>query len=157
MQFIFSSAPAPGAEVFLLIFSIIRALRGKFLYLGVKTESMDDRKSAIDFLKTSTAVPQMPDATPAEWEWPISEQVEKQLKMMGVYDIMREQIYIIGTSASKAKIEIAKSKIDGLTKSMNLIKATMSVLESSGSDVDENRISEIDIRMHLDEDDDNQE
>lgn len=118
---------------------------------------MDDRKSAIDFLKTSTAVPQMPDAMPAEWEWPISEQVEKQLKMMGVYDIMREQIYIIGTSASKAKIEIAKSKIDGLTKSMNLIKATMSVLESSGSDVDENRISEIDIRMHLDEDDDSQE
>lgn len=41
---------------------------------------MDDRKSAIDFLKTATAVPQMPDATPAEWEWPISEQVEKQLK-----------------------------------------------------------------------------
>ena len=40
---------------------------------------------------------------------------------------------------------------------MNLIKATMSVLESSGSDVDENRISEIDIRMHLDEDDDSQE
>lgn len=118
---------------------------------------MDNRKSAIDFLKTATAVPQMPDATPAEWEWPISEQVEKQLKMMGVYDIMREQIYIIGTSASKAKIEIAKSKIDGLTKSMNLIKATMSVLESSGSDVDENRISEIDIRMHLDEDDDSQE
>lgn len=118
---------------------------------------MDDRKSAIDFLKTATAVPQMPDATPAEWEWPISEQVEKQLKMMGVYDIMREQIYIIGTSASKTKIEIAKSKIDGLTKSMNLIKATMSVLESSGSDVDENRISEIDIRMHLDEDDDIQE
>lgn len=118
---------------------------------------MDDRKSAIDFLKTSTAVPQTPDATPAEWEWPISEQVEKQLKMMGVYDIMREQVYIIGTSASKAKIEIAKSKIDGLTKSMNLIKATMSVLESSGSDVDENRISEIDIRMHLDEDDDSQE
>lgn len=118
---------------------------------------MDDRKSAIDFLKTATAVPQMPDALPAEWEWPISEQVEKQLKMMGVYDIMREQVYIIGTSASKAKIEIAKSKIDGLTKSMNLIKATMSVLESSGSDVDENRISEIDIRMHLDEDDDSQE
>ena len=118
---------------------------------------MDDRKSAIDFLKTATAVPQTPDATPAEWEWPISEQVEKQLKMMGVYDIMREQIYIIGTSASKAKIETAKSKIDGLTKSMNLIKATMSVLESSGSDVDENRISEIDIRMHLDEDDDSQE
>lgn len=118
---------------------------------------MDDRKSAIDFLKTATAVPQMPDAPPAEWEWPISEQVEKQLKMMGVYDIMREQIYIIGTSASKAKIEIAKSKIDGLTKSMNLIKVTMSVLESSGSDVDENRISEIDIRMHLDEDDDSQE
>lgn len=118
---------------------------------------MDDRKSAIDFLKTATAVPQTPDAPPAEWEWPISEQVEKQLKMMGVYDIMREQVYIIGTSASKAKIEIAKSKIDGLTKSMNLIKATMSVLESSGSDVDENRISEIDIRMHLDEDDDSQE
>ena len=118
---------------------------------------MDDRKSAIDFLKTATAVPQMPDATPAEWKWPISEQVEKQLKMMGVYAIMREQRYIIGTSASKAKIEIAKSKIDGLTKSMNLIKATMSVLESSGSDVDENRISEIDIRMHLDEDDDSQE
>jgi hypothetical protein len=118
---------------------------------------MDDRKSATDFLKNATAAPQTPDATSAEWEWPISEQVEKQLKMMGVYDIMREQIYIIGTSASKAKIEIAKSKIDGLTKSMNLIKATMSVLESSGSDVDENRISEIDIRMHLDEDDDSQE
>ena len=50
-----------------------------------------------------------------------------------------------------------KDEIDGLTKSMNLIKATMSVLESSGSDVDENRISEIDIRMHLDEDDDSQE
>ena len=111
---------------------------------------MDDRKSATDFLKNATAAPQTPDATSAE-------QVEKQLKMMGVYDIMREQIYIIGTSASKAKIEIAKSKIDGLTKSMNLIKATMSVLESSGSDVDENRISEIDIRMYLDEDDDSQE
>lgn len=118
---------------------------------------MDDRKSAIYFLKTAMAAPPTPEKAPEEWEWPISEQVEKQLKMMGVYDIMREQIYIIGTSASKAKIEIAKSKIDGLTKSMNLIKATMSVLESSGSDVDENRISEIDIRMHLDEDDDSQE
>ena len=118
---------------------------------------MDDRKSARDFLKTAMAAPPTPEKAPEEWEWPISEQVEKQLKMMGVYDIMREQIYIIGTSASKAKIEIAKSKIDGLTKSMNLIKATMSVLESSGSDVDENRISEIDIRMHLDEDDDRQE
>ncbi len=118
---------------------------------------MDDRKSAIDFLKTAMEAPPTPEKAPEEWEWPISEQVEKQLKMMGVYDIMREQIYIIGTSASKAKIEIAKSKIDGLTKSMNLIKATMSVLESSGSDVDENRISEIDIRMHLDEDDDSQE
>lgn len=118
---------------------------------------MDDRKSAIDFLKTSMAAPPTPEKAPEEWEWPISEQVEKQLKMMGVYDIMREQIYIIGTSASKAKIEIAKSKIDGLTKSMSLIKATMSVLESSGSDVDENRISEIDIRMHLDEDDDSQD
>lgn len=118
---------------------------------------MDDRKSAIDFLKTAMAAPPTPEKAPEEWEWPISEQVEKQLKMMGVYDIMREQIYIIGTSASKAKIDIAKLKIDGLTKSMNLIKATMSVLESSGSDVDENRISEIDIRMHLDEDDDSQE
>ena len=118
---------------------------------------MDDRKSEIDFFKTAMAAPPTPEKAPEEWEWPISEQVEKQLKMMGVYDIMREQIYIIGTSASKAKIEIAKSKIDGLTKSMNLIKATMSVLESSGSDVDENRISEIDIRMHLDEDDDSQE
>ena len=118
---------------------------------------MDDRKSAIDFLKTAMAAPPTPEKAPEEWEWPISEQVEKQLKMMGVYDIMREQIYIIGSAASKAKIEIAKSKIDGLTKSMNLIKATMSVLESSGSDVDENRISEIDIRMHLDEDDDSQE
>lgn len=118
---------------------------------------MDDRKSAIDFLKTAMAAPPTPEKAPEEWEWPISDQVEKQLKMMGVYDIMREQIYIIGTSASKAKIDIAKSKIDGLTKSMNLIKATMSVLESSGSDVDENRISDIDIRMHLDEDDDSQE
>ena len=44
---------------------------------------------------------------------------------MGVYDIMREQIYIIGTSASKAKIEIAKSKIDGLTKFNGLLFVRM--------------------------------
>ena len=118
---------------------------------------MDDRKSATDFLKNATAAPQTPDATSAEWEWPISDQVEKQLKMMGVYDIMREQIYTISTSASKAKIDIAKSKIDGLTKSMNLIRAPLSVLESSGSEVGERRLSENGLRMHVDEEEDSQE
>ena len=38
---------------------------------------MDDRKSAIDFLKTSMEAPPTPEKAPEEWEWPISEQVEK--------------------------------------------------------------------------------
>lgn len=120
----------------------------------------DQISNVLDFVKNNAEAPlkiTSPKFEPApdDWVWPVAPEVEKNLRVMGIYDIMREQVYTFETCRNKYYVDLAKAKIDGLAKTVALMKATMSVLEASGSEAaNDNRISEIDIVMHRDEDED---
>lgn len=99
-------------------------------------------KSVMDVLKSKA------DESTADWEWNCSDELRKVLENMGLYDEMREQVKVISTSKKVYEINIAKSKLDALGKTITILKNSAAVYSSTGAEDDEQGFSKIEITMH---------
>lgn len=81
-----------------------------------------------------------------EWQWNCSEEIKNILTSMGVYDTMKYQMFVIENSNNKRDIDIAKSKMEAVSKIMSIFKNSTSVYNNTGGD-DDDKVSDIHITM----------
>lgn len=115
-------------------------------------KTMDNKpRSALDALNDMRARQEEPEGDP--WEWQPSDEMRKILESMGIYGLMAEQLRVIEKKGtSKRDIDMAKSKLDALSKSITTLKAATAIHKDSGTEDNETGVSRvsIDLTPHYD-------
>lgn len=86
-----------------------------------------------------------------DWEWNCTEEVRQQLSDLGLYDSMKECLYVINTSHFKTDIDKANKRLDGLNKALTIMKNTITVTNNTSESDESTGVGKIVIDMKRDE------
>lgn len=108
---------------------------------------MEQKAEILNMLDHLKIVNAPNEASIEDFKWNCSPDLRAILQSMGLYETMREQMFVISTSKSKRDIDVAKAKLDALSKQMMICKAAITVNKDSGSEDTADGITSIKIKM----------
>ena len=70
-------------------------------------------------------------------EWDCAVEIKRMLESIGVYDDIKSLMHIIRVSKDKRSIDIAKNKLDAISKIINIAKNSTTIYEQSTPEDDD--------------------